>query len=144
MSKYANGFYQLLNPAKYVGKKVPHYRSSWEHTVMRMCDNNPAILQWANEAIHIPYRNPFTNKNTIYIPDFFVVFQDAQGQNHAEMWEIKPSRETSLESAGNSKRNQAHAILNMCKWQAARAYCSANGIKFRIITEHDLFVQGKK
>ena len=144
MSKYANGFYQLLNPAKYIGKKVPHYRSSWEHSVMRMCDNNPAILQWANEAMHIPYRNPFTNKNTIYIPDFFVVFQDAQGKNHAEMWEVKPSRETSLESAGNSKRNQAHAILNMCKWQAARAYCSANGIKFRIITEFDLFFQGKK
>lgn len=144
MSKYANGFYQLLNPAKYVGKKVPHYRSSWEHSVMRMCDNNPAILQWANEAMHIPYRNPFTNKNTIYIPDFFVVFQDAQGKNHAEMWEVKPSKETTLEAAGNSKRDQAHAILNMCKWQAARAYCAANGIKFRIITEHDLFHQGKK
>ena len=73
-----------------------------------------------------------------------MVFQDAQGKNHAEMWEVKPSKETSLESAGNSKRNQAHAILNMCKWQAARAYCAANNIKFRIITEHDLFHQGKK
>lgn len=143
MSKYANGFYQLLNPAKYVGKKTPHYRSSWEHVVMRMCDNNPAILQWANEAIHVNYRNPFTNKNTIYVPDFFVMYVDASGKQHGEIWEIKPSHETSLIEAKNNKRAQAAAILNMCKWQAARAYCKANGLGFRIITENDLFWQGK-
>jgi hypothetical protein len=142
MSKYANGFFQLKNPEKYVGKKQPHYRSSWEHTVMRMCDNNPSILQWANEAIHINYRNPFTGKNTIYVPDFFVTFIDASSKTHAEIWEIKPSKETSLQEAGNSKRAQAAAILNMAKWQAANAYCRANGINFRIITERDLFAQG--
>jgi hypothetical protein len=143
MSKYANGIYQLLNPAKYVGKKAPHYRSSWENSVMRMCDNNPAILQWANEAIHINYRNPFTNRNTIYVPDFFVVYMDANNQQHAELWEIKPQKETTLEAAGNSKRAQASAILNMCKWQAARAYCDSHRLKFRIITENDLFAQGR-
>ena len=142
MAKYANGFYQLLNPAKYVGRKQPHYRSSWEHSVMRMCDNNPSILQWANEAIHINYRNPFTGKNTIYVPDFFVMYLDAKGQQHAEVWEIKPSQETTLESAGKNKRAQAAAILNMAKWQAARAYCAANKLNFRIITERDLFHQG--
>jgi hypothetical protein len=143
MAKYANGFYQLLNPQKYVGNKTPHYRSSWEHSVMRMCDNNPSILQWANEAIHINYRNPFTNKNTIYVPDFFVMYVDGKGTKHAELWEIKPSKETSLQEAGNSKKAQAAAILNMAKWQAAQAYCKANNIQFRIITEKDLFHQGK-
>jgi hypothetical protein len=144
MSKYANGFYQLLNPEKYVGKKTPHYRSSWEHTVMRMCDNNPSILQWANEAIHVNYRNPFTGKNTIYVPDFFVTFVDATGQTHGEIWEIKPQKETTLEAAGNSKRAQAAAILNMAKWQACQAFCKANGLSFRILTERDLFHQGAK
>ena len=139
MSKYANGFYQLLNPQKYVGKKTPHYRSSWEHTFMRFCDNNPSVLQWANEAIHINYRNPFTNKNTIYVPDFFMVYMDAAGKKHAEVIEIKPTKETTLEAAGNSKRAQAAAILNACKWQAARAFCDANGLKFRIVTERDMF-----
>jgi hypothetical protein len=143
MSKYANGFYQLLHPEKYVGKKAPHYRSSWEHSVMRMCDNNPAILQWANEAIHINYRNPFTNKNTIYVPDFFVTYIDANSTTHAEIWEIKPKKETSLAEAKNSKHAQAAAILNMAKWAAAQAFCKANNISFRVITEHDLFVQGK-
>jgi len=143
MSKYANGFYQMLCPEKYVGKNTPHYRSSWEHAVMRMLDNNPSILQWANEAIHINYRNPFTNKNTIYVPDFFVTYIDSKNQQHAELWEIKPKKETSLLEAGNSKRAQAAAILNMCKWQAAQAWCKANHVTFRILTEHDIFQQGK-
>lgn len=142
MSKYANGFFQLQNPAKYVGKNIPHYRSSWEQVVMRMCDTNPSILQWANEAIHINYRNPFTGKNTIYVPDFFVTYIDAKMQTHGEVWEIKPQKETTLEAAGNSKRAQAAAILNMAKWQAARTFCKSQGLNFRIITENDLFRQG--
>jgi hypothetical protein len=144
MSKYANGFYQIVNPEKYVGKGQPKYRSSWEHTVMRMCDSNPAIVKWASESIHINYRNPFTNKNTIYVPDFFVLYQDANNKQHAELWEIKPNKETTLEAAGNSKRAQAAALLNMAKWQAAQAYCKANGLSFRVITENDLFHQGRR
>lgn len=141
MGKYANGFYQLINPEKYVGKKAPHYRSSWENTFMRFCDVNPSVLQWASEAIHVNYRNPFTNKNTIYVPDFFMVYVDAKGKQHAEIVEIKPSHETSLQEAGNNKRAQAAAILNACKWQACQAYCKANGLTFRIVTERDMFHQ---
>lgn len=143
MAKYANGFYQILNPEKYVGKGQPHYRSSWEHSAMRMLDNNPAILKWASESIHINYKNPFTNKQTIYVPDFFVLYMDANNKQHAELWEIKPTKETSLQEAGKSKRAQAAAILNQFKWQAASAYCKANGLFFRIITEKELFWQGK-
>jgi hypothetical protein len=143
MAKYANGFYQLINAEKYVGKGTPHYRSSWEHSTMRMLDTNPAILKWASESIHINYKNPFTNKQTIYVPDFFVLYMDANNKQHAEMWEVKPTKETTLEAAGRSKRAQAAAILNQFKWQAAQAYCKANGLKFRVITEQDLFHQGK-
>jgi hypothetical protein len=143
MSKFANGFYQLINPEKYVGKNTPHYRSSWEHSVMRMLDSNPAILKWASESIHINYKNPFTNKNTIYVPDFFVLYIDANNKQHAELWEVKPSKETTLEAAGRSKKAQAAAILNQFKWQACQAYCKANGLQFRILTEKDLFHQGR-
>jgi hypothetical protein len=144
MAKYAQGQFQIQNPEKYVGKGLPKYRSSWEFAVMSMCDNNPSIVQWASEALHVNYRNPFTGKNTIYVPDFFVMFQDANGATHGELWEIKPSKETSLEEAGRSPRAQAAAILNMAKWEAARAYCRAQNLNFRIITEHDLWAQGKK
>ena len=144
MSKYAQGKYQLINPAKYVGNKTPTYRSGWEHTFMRFCDTNPSILQWASEAIHINYRNPFTGRPTIYVPDFLIVYNDATGQKHAEVVEVKPTKETTLEAAGRSPKAQAAAILNAAKWEAARAWCKAQGLKFRVITEKEIFHQGKK
>lgn len=143
MSKYAQGKYQLINPAKYVGNKTPTYRSGWEHTFMRFCDTNPSILQWASEAIHINYRNPFTGRPTIYVPDFLIVYNDATGQKHAEVVEVKPTKETTLEAAGRSPKAQAAAILNAAKWEAARAWCKAQGLKFRVITEKEIFHQGK-
>lgn len=142
MAKYANGFFQMKNPAKYVGKKQPHYRSSWEFTFMTMCDNHPSIIQWANEAIHINYRNPFTGKPTIYVPDFLIVYQDANGKQNAEVIEIKPLKETGLKET-KSKRDQAFAILNHAKWQAAQAWCASQGLRFRVITENDIFHMGK-
>ena len=141
MSKYANGFYQVINAEKYIGKKTPHYRSGWENTFMRFCDLNPAILQWASESIHIKYRNPFTNKMTIYVPDFLIIYVDKGGAQHAEVVEIKPSQQTTMESA-RSTRDQAAAILNMCKWEAARAWCKAQGMTFRVVTEKDIFANG--
>lgn len=143
MGKYANGFYQIINSDKYVGKKVPQFRSSWEHSFMRFCDENPAILQWASEAINIPYKNPFTNRNTIYVPDFMIMYVNKNGEKNAELIEIKPSSQTTLEAAGRSVRDQAAAVLNMHKWQAAQAWCSQNGIRFRVLTENDIFHQGK-
>jgi len=143
MSKYANGLYQILNADKYVGKKVPHFRSSWEHSFMRFCDENPAVLQWASEAIHIPYKNPFTNKNTIYIPDFMIMYMNKNNEKFGELIEIKPSKQTTLEAAGRSMRDQAAAVLNAYKWQAAQAWCSQNGLRFRVLTENDIFHQGK-
>ena len=123
MTKYAQGKFQLQNPEKYVGNKQPTYRSSWELVFMQFCDNNPNILQWASEAIHINYRNPLTGRNTIYVPDFLMVYVDANGKKHAEVVEIKPSKETTLEGA-RSARDKAAAALNMCKWDAARKFCA--------------------
>jgi len=143
MPKYANGMYQILNADKYVGKKVPHFRSSWEHSFMRFCDENPAVLQWASEAIHIPYKNPFTNKNTIYIPDFMIMYMNKNNEKFGELIEIKPAKQTTLEAAGRSMRDQAAAVLNAYKWQAAQAWCSQNGLRFRVLTENDIFHQGK-
>lgn len=80
MSKWAQGKFKLSNPAKYVGNKTPTYRSSWEFQFMQFCDNNPSIVEWASEAIKIPYRNPITGKNTIYVPDFLIVYVDKTGQ----------------------------------------------------------------
>jgi hypothetical protein len=143
MSKFAQGKFQLKNPAKYVGNKTPTYRSSWEFTFMTFCDNNPNVLQWASEAVHINYRNPLTGRNTIYVPDFLITYTDASGRQHAEVIEVKPLKETSLQEAGKSPRAQAAAILNMSKWAAARAWCQAHKLNFRVVTEQDIFSMGR-
>lgn len=138
MSKYIQGKFQLKNPTKYVGNKTPTYRSSWELVFMQFCDNNPNILNWASEAVHINYRNPLTGKNTIYVPDFLITYQDSAGGQRAEIIEVKPKKETTLEGAKNI-RDQASAILNMAKWEAARAWCRAHGLTFRVVTEDMIF-----
>jgi hypothetical protein len=142
MSKYAQGKFQPQNPEKYVGNKTPTYRSSWEFVFMQFCDNNPSILQWASEAVHINYRNPLTGKNTIYVPDFLITYVDNSGAQKAEVVEVKPKKETTLEGARNI-RDQASAILNMAKWEAARAWCRAHGMTFRVVTEDMIFHRGR-
>jgi len=142
MSKYAQGKFQIKNTEKYVGKKTPTYRSSWEFSFCTFCDNNPSVVQWASEPFMIPYRNPLTGKNTIYVPDFLMVYIDKDQKKHAEVIEVKPLKETSFENA-KSVRDKAAVALNMAKWAAARAFCSAHGMVFRIVTEHDIY-QGTK
>lgn len=142
MSKYAQGKFQIKNSEKYVGKKIPTYRSSWEFSFCTFCDNNPSVVQWASEPFMIPYRNPLTGKNTIYVPDFLMVYVDKDQKKHAEVIEVKPLKETSFENA-KSVRDKAAVALNMAKWSAARAFCSAHGMVFRIVTEHDIY-QGTK
>ena len=143
MGKYAQGKFQIQNPDKYVGKGEPTYRSSWEFAFMQFCDNNPAVVQWASEAIHVNYRNPFTGKNTIYVPDFLIIYMDKNGKRHGEVIEIKPSKETTMEAA-KSQRDKAAVALNMFKWEAARKFCAAQGLRFRIVNEQDIFHGAKK
>lgn len=143
MAKYANGKYQVKNAEKYIGKKQPTYRSGWEFTFMTFCDNNPAVVSWASEPFMVPYRNPFTGKNTIYVPDFLIVYMDKGQQRHAEVVEVKPRKEVALENA-RSDRDRAAAILNAAKWQAAKAWCAQQGLRFRIVTEDDIYAGVKK
>tara|TARA_B110000503_G_C7144006_1_gene412145 strand:- start:197 stop:634 length:438 start_codon:yes stop_codon:yes gene_type:complete len=144
MSRFAQGKFTLKSPEKYVGNKTPTYRSSWEFAFMKFCDENPNISQWASEAIRIPYRNPLTGKQTIYVPDFFIVYADAKGSQHVELIEVKPDNQTVKENLGKSKHNQAHWVINQAKWEAARAWCKQKNITFRVITEKDIFHNGRR
>lgn len=142
--KFAKGPFKLKNPEKYVGLGTPTYRSSWEFAVMSMCDTNPAIQQWASESIKIPYRDPLTGKQTVYVPDFFVMYIDANQKKHAEIWEIKPMKQAARESVGTNPYDQAQYIRNKAKWQVANQWANKAGVKFRVITEHDIFHMGGK
>lgn len=144
MAKFAQGRFDMKNPAKYVGKKTPLARSSWEFVFMRMLDEHQGVQSWASESIQIPYRDPLTGRSTIYVPDFFIVYNDKNGRKHAEVVEVKPASQTFKEQVGKSLYNQEQYVKNLAKWEAANAWCKQQGIIFRVINEGDIFHQGKK
>jgi TnsA endonuclease N terminal len=144
MPKFAQGRFEMKNPEKYVGKKTPLARSSWEFVFMRMLDEHPGVQSWASESIQIPYRDPLSGRNTIYVPDFFIVYIDKNQSKHAEVVEVKPASQTLREAVGKSRYNQEQYIRNLAKWEAANAWCKQQGIRFRVVNESDIFHTGSK
>ena len=144
MASFAQGIYEVQNTEKYIGKHKPRYRSGWEMTFMMFCDNNKNVLKWASEAISIPYRHPLTGKMSMYIPDFFVVYQNKYGKQIAEVVEIKPKKQSLIESKVANARDRAIVAVNHAKWIAANAYCKQNGFSFRVVNEDDLFRNGSR
>jgi len=142
MAKLAQGAYKITNPQKYVGKGDPRYRSGWELSFMRFCDTNDNVLQWASESINIPYRHPLTGKQTIYVPDFLITYRTRNNTMRAELIEIKPKKQSVIESKMSSK-DRAVVAINYAKWAAAQKWCQRQGIAFRVITENDMFHNGR-
>lgn len=143
MKSYVQGQYKPLHPEKYVGTYPIMFRSSWEHKVMVMFDTNPSIISWASESLKIPYKNPFTGKNTVYVPDFLVTYVDAKGMQKAEIIEIKPAKETFLEQA-KTQHNKAAVALNTFKWAAAYEFAKHHGLTFRIMNENHIWSNPKR
>lgn len=143
MSKWAQGIYEVLNPDKYVGKRRPRYRSGWEHSFMRFCDSNDHVLQWASESIMIPYRHPLTGKMTNYVPDFLITYRTKDNTVRAELIEIKPKKQSVVESRMSS-RDRAIVAVNYAKWDAATKWARRHGLTFRVITESDMFHTGSR
>jgi hypothetical protein len=144
MGKWAQGIYTPKNPQKYIGNHKPKYRSGWELTFMTFCDSNDSIIYWASESMRIPYKHPLTGKPTIYVPDFFVVYQNRFGKQVAEVVEIKPKKQSIIESKVASAKDRMVVAINHAKWTAAMAYCKSQGLTFRVITEDDLYHTGRK
>ena len=144
MGKWAQGIYVPKNPQKYIGNHKPRYRSGWELTFMTFCDGNDNVIYWASESMRIPYKHPLTGKPTIYVPDFLVVYQNKFGKQVAEVVEIKPKKQSIIESKVASAKDRMVVAINHAKWAAAMAYCKSQGLTFRVITEDDIFYNGRK
>jgi len=143
MSNFQQGTYTVMNQRKYAGKGAPKFRSGWELAFMRFCDSNDHIISWASESMTIPYRNPLTGKPTRYIPDFLIQYRNKHNKVVTELIEIKPKKQSILESKA-SNRDRAIVAVNYAKWAAAQAWCKRNGLTFRVVTEEDIFHQGRK
>jgi len=144
LPRFARGKFSPKNQEKYVGTKTPTYRSSWEHSFMRLCDEHPNVYQWASESIKIPYRHPFTGKYTVYVPDFLLIYMEKKGRKQGERIEVKPMAQTTMEKAGKSMGKKKQVVINHAKWEAAGAYAKQRKIGFRVVSEEQLFHNGKR
>ena len=137
--KFHQGVYQVKNDQKYVGSRAPRFRSSWELTFMRMCDSHPSVIQWSSEPVRIPYKHPFTGKQSMYVPDFLMVYVHKKGRKIAELIEIKPKKQTTMESI-KSQQDKANYLINRSKWLAAGQWAKRKGIRFRVLNEDSIYV----
>lgn len=131
--------YTPKNPEKYKGDYPIVARSGWERSVFQDLDSNEFILEWASEPMSIPYFDPVTGRQRIYIPDilFMGVTADMKGTKTV-LVEIKPAHEALIERARSDADSLVQAT-NMAKWAAASWWCERRGIEFRVVTEDDLF-----
>jgi hypothetical protein len=97
-------------------KKNFYYRSSWEKITYECLDSWHDVVAYDVEPFKIPYIH--NGECHDYIPDLFIAFLDG----HKEIWEIKPTNQTSL------KKNQD-------KWFSARRACEAREWNFIVVTE---------
>lgn len=148
---FIQGKFTPNNPSKYIGNVGEiEYRSSWELEVFKMLDNNPNVICWVSEEIAIPYMKPQPDgksyKKARYFPDIYVEYVNRNGDYIKELMEIKPKKQSRSSRSRNPKtklmENYTFAI-NTAKWEAAKAWCAAKGISFKVYTEASVF-GGKK
>jgi hypothetical protein len=140
---FKQGYYTLQHPEKYIGNPNQiRYLSSWELEFNKFLDNNPKVLKWASEAFFIPYVHPIDKKIHRYLPDYYVEYENINGEIIQEIIEIKPIRHAQLAKRATTYE-QISYVINIAKWKSARIFCEKQGIRFRILTENELFHQGK-
>lgn len=147
---YTQGYYNLLNPAKYVGdpKKII-FRSSWERRFAIYCDTNERILAWSSEPVEIPYMNPVDREIRPYNVDFYLRLKTGESEYKEYIVEVKPSRQLKQPVAPSGriteKRMTAYTnqmksyLINMSKFKAAKEYAIGRGWDFLVVTETMLF-----
>jgi len=147
---YKQGYYNLLNPQKYIGD--PHkiiFRSSWEKRFAMYCDTNERILAWSSEPMEIPYLNPVDREVKPYNVDFYVRVDQGEGKHKEYIIEVKPSRqlqqpqapmgritEKKMESYTNAMKTY---LVNLAKFKAAKDFATGRGWDFVVVTESFIF-----
>lgn len=112
------------------------FRSSYERKFVWWCETCKDVKRWASEPFSIIYYNPLDKKTHKYWPDYLVEFQDGS----VMVVEVKPYYQTQAPDAlyGPGDRVYDDYVKNMQKWKAAREFCEARGMRFKVITERTI------
>ena len=76
---FREGIYRPIHHKKFLGKKYPQYRSSWELHFFKWCDHNPNVLEWGSENIIVPYISPLDNRAHRYYVDNYIAIKEKIG-----------------------------------------------------------------
>ena len=145
---FKQGIYRPINNRKFLGKKYPQYRSSWELHFFKWCDHNPNVLEWTSECVIVPYISPVDSRSHKYYVDNTLVLQE-KSRKVKYLVEIKPFTQTQRPIMRGRKKQstflheQVTYDVNQAKWKAAKQWADNHGYKFLILTEKELF-SGKR
>lgn len=150
------GHYKLLYPHKYLGTKLPIYKSRWEKKVFYAMDKNPFILKWGYECIEIYYHHPIFNNFTVYYPDIFCHVKNEMGREEQMLIEIKPAKMCIAPKRPNPPKNKTTKswaryqksmisyksalrdfAVNTAKWEAAQVWCAKRGVTWHKLHENN-------
>jgi len=140
--KFRQGIFKPKNSSKYIGRGTPVYRSGWELKFFRWCDDNPRVVEWASEALIIPYINPLDGRVHRYYTDGVIAIKENDTIKKYVV-EIKPSTQVVKPVAGKKKHStlvyeSARYVQNQAKWAAAKKWCEQRNYLFLILTEKEL------
>ena len=154
-AKALRGHFTPQHPEKWIinekslGRGHIEYRSSWEKRFCVYADLHSSIIKVSSEPFAIPYLSPLDNKVHRYYIDFYVEMIKKDGTTEEVLIEVKPHAETK-KPRQNKKNPTAYRravetfLRNSAKWDAARAFCEKNGLRFLIMTEFELGLKTKK
>jgi len=139
------GYFKPIHTEKYMGNpKNIIYRSHWEFKVMMQLDHDSSVLRWASEEFSIRYLSPKDKKWHRYFPDFYVEYKDGK----KELIEVKPYNQCIKPKPHKNRRRLLNEIMtyevNQSKWAFAQEWCKDRGIKFKVLTEKQLFPKIEK
>jgi len=113
---------------------------------MKYLDVHPDVLSWASEELIIPYVSPIDGRVHRYFPDFYVMKKNQEGIIEEIVIEVKPSKQLQppkkpakmTRKYVNEMRTYA---INQKKFQTAEEFCRKRGLKYMIMTEHELGIK---
>jgi hypothetical protein len=142
-SGFRQGYYNPMNPQKYIANGPIIYRSSWEKKFCHWCDHNPDVISWVSEPFSIKYYNILDKKFHNYFPDFYIKMKK-DGVIEEYLVEIKPKSQ--LKKPEPPKRNSKKAmenfkygyetfVRNLCKTDALNKVAKQRNYKVMLLTE---------
>ena len=141
--KCKQGFYKLINPAKYDGNvDQVVFRSGLEYRYFRYLDLNNDILMWGSETVVVPYVS-LDGRYHRYFVDLYTKVKNKNNEIKEFICEIKPYDFTIPPKEQKRKTKQwkekyKNYLINQAKWDAATQFAEKNGWKFIVLTERDI------